>query len=637
MGWRIRVAGWALAAAICVAAGGSVRADQNQKFGEVTDVEWQLQPPVDFPDANAAVLFDRIRVEGGSGDIWRHVRMKAFNRAGVSDISEVSIDYSKKDRIRDLKAQTLAPGGEVYRVAGGAIYEKSIGDERQKTFAFPQADSGCIVEYTYKIIGKKPVYWDYQPFSHPIYTYEMEYTFRTSKAIAGPYWSYDYYTHNVVVGKVPSRTELPNFIWKVEEIPAMTDEPYMGFKRSYQPAASVFLKPLAGIEMLQRKQWPIMGEMLHGVYREYMTQTPIVDSTVGSIVTELNSSYEKAKAIYNFVTSSVETRQNRYGQEFHHDNIEGILTQGYGTSTEKNLLLVEMLVKAEIKAWPVMICTRDVAKFTSELISPYQFNHLIVFAEVEQGGIYLDATTKYNAFGTLPPLCRTDVGLLLDDSESELVDIITNDPASTRTDMCTYRLDTFGRATCTTAAMCTGYLTAAYGRAYETSEPDEFLDDDILHITRDGYHRGTFETSLDSLHRFRVVTGYTVEGAARQLEDNLVADLPENVFSRNPFQSKRRTFPIDFRYPFTYQAIVTIIGPNGAAVSAAPPDTAFMVDGLIFERRCSGDGQTVQIKSTVKVGRPLFEVAEYTDVREFFIEVEKAAAEKVVFSMMGGQ
>ncbi len=637
------IAGVALSAAVLTAAAGGT-AWAQQEFGEITEREWQLQAPSDYREANALVIFDRIYVIGATGEERRHIRYKVLNKQGIEDVGEREFSYSKREHLEDLKAQTVLPGGQAIAVAQSDFHTRKVGDRINCTFAFPQADSGCILEYSYRLWGGGWMYSDYRIFSHAVYTLETEFALEVGVGL-----QYQFRTRNVPLGKRdPVVVKLPGaemkakqkFIWELTNLPPIDDdEPYRGFWADFVPSLTYTYSSMERKATNQdaMDKWRDIGQVWEAHLNEYIGKPRDFKPFVRGLIKGLDSSYQKSKALYDWVVGEIATRQDDFSDNFHHDGIGDLLKAKYGTSGEKNLLLLEMLRTAGVKAWPILICTRDYAKFDPTWLGADQFTHAIVFAEVEQGGIYLDATSKYNTYGTLPPVCRTDIGLLLDGDKSELVKITTGEPASNRIDMVTYRLDQAGNASCSTSVMCTGYLTAAYGRAYETTEPDEYLDDDILGITHDGYKRGTFEATLDSLHRFRVVTGYTVEGAARSMEENLVVDMPPGMFSRNPFRNKRRTFPINFNYPYTYQSIVQIVGPDGSVAASAPPDTAFMVDGLLYERHCSADGSMVQIRNSLKVGKPLFEVDEYPDLREFFVEVEKASAEKVVFTMTGGQ
>jgi len=628
--------------ALCGSAAGA-----GPEYGEIAEAEWQIGPPADYPEANAVVIFDRVyrsmTIPQGEFspqlELRRHVRMKAFNKAGAEEIGNGSFGHSEKDHVSDLCAHTVTPDGQVFKVNDKDFLTRKAGSTTIVTFAFPQADSGCILEFTYKVWGGSYIRWETIPFSHEVYTLETEYVLEVP---VGP--QYQYRAHNLpagtgnpVVEKLPG-TDMKakkRFTWRVQNVLPVQDEPYMGFERDYVPAVSLVLSDLSRKATVADavEQWSTIGQLWEtAVVDEYCSEPRDFKKRLREIVKGLKTDYDKSKALYSFAVSTIETRQDGFDDGFHHDNLAGLWREKFGTAGEKNLLLLAMLRSERIRAWPIMICTRDVAAFEPTWVDPLQFSHMIIFAEVEQGGIYLDATTKYNAYGTLPPVCRTDIGLLLDGDKSELVKVVTNDPPSSRIDLIVYWMDAEGNAACSTSALFTGYLCSNYGRRYETREANDFLDRDILNVDAPGYRRGSFEATLDSLGRLRVMTGYAVEGAGRRLDDHLAVNCPATMFSRNPFESERRVFPVNFNHAFTYQAIARIVGPEGSTVSQLPPDTSFAYEGLLYERQSSSEGQAAQVHSKFTVSRPLFEVDEYMMVRLFFQRVESALGEQVVFT-----
>ena len=54
-----------------------------QKWGKITDDEWAIQAPADYPEANAVIIFSRatLRVTPDVIEIEYHYRMKVLNSA----------------------------------------------------------------------------------------------------------------------------------------------------------------------------------------------------------------------------------------------------------------------------------------------------------------------------------------------------------------------------------------------------------------------------------------------------------------------------------------------------------------------------------------------------------------------------
>ncbi len=637
---------FALVAVVCLwCAPGHCEFGDN--WGVVTVLEQTAGAPADYPEANALVLFDRGYqvIEIPHGELYphtvfkRHVRMKVLNRAGVDEVGNAEFAHYKSDMLEGVKAQTINPDGSIYEVAGGDFHDKKVGRWYYRTFAFPKVDSGSIVEYTYTIYRSQTIGFEPWYFHHSVYTLESSITFEM-----GGGFSYDYRTRNVsATDQRPieqtleglGRTTAKAYTWRLNNLPPIRVEPYMTCVEDYMSSLELRFTGIHTDAYVYKSpdEWKDLGLAEESGLHDYKTKPRKFKKLIHDVTKGCKTDYDKSKAIYQYVTSTIETRQDGYYGTAAHDNLSELMREGWGTAWEKNILLVEMLRAAHVKAWPILICTRDAAHFDPRWLNLNQFTHFIVFTEVEQGGIYLDATSKYCAYGTLPPTCRTDAGLLIDSDNSELVKIITNDPTSMRVDMHKIRLSADGNAACSTTSIYSGYFAADYGRRYETDNPDDFVRYDVLGGPSATYHAGSHDCQLDSLSRLHVTADYTLDGCGRRLDNHLVVQPMACMFAENPFKSRKRFFPVDFNYAFSYQDVVQLQAPEQAAVSSLPADTLVAIDGISFERKSISDGPMATVQMKVTVSRPYFEVGEYERLRGFFDKVATLASEQVVFSL----
>lgn len=648
----MRSAGWGCLLFAALLLGGSADSyvSPEREWGVVTEQEWATSAPADYPEANAVILFDHghqtieiIRQRGlyPEATFKRHVRIKILRAEGVNAAGDMDFPYDPDAGLQDVKAQTILPDGRTFEVAEDAMFEQSIGDRHFRSFAFPHLETGCIVEYTYTTYDdnvKSVAPWY---FHNSMYTLESGYTLEV-----GAGFRYAYQTRNMPpeiakpitaemegLGKKPNRS----YTWIMRSLPPIAKEPFMTCVEDYKSAVHVLFKGLATDRRYYegRDTWPEIAMLFESVLDDYTKLQRGFRKIVHDVVRGRSTDYEKAKAIYNFMTDSIVTRQSGFRLATHHDRLGDVLDDCYGTSMEKNLLMIEMLRKQHIDAWPILIPTRDQGRFDAEWLDLDQFNHLIAFVEVEQGGIYLDASSKYCAFGTLPPLCRTNVGLLLDGDKSELVRIVTNDPVSYRLDVTTVNINPDGAAACSTSAVLCGYLAAQYGINLETSDPESFIRERLLGDPDAGYVPGDYETTLDSLNRLFIRTDYALPDLGDVLDRNLVVTPPCCLFEENPFDSKQRFFPIDFNFPFTYQNVVRLQGPPDAGIADLPHDTSFAIDGISYERILLTNGSNVEVNMKVSIEKPFFDVDEYDQVRSFFESVQSVNRDAVVFAMEG--
>jgi len=211
-----------------------------QKYGKITDEEWQVQAPPEYPEANAVILFDHgcLEVTSDIVSITCHVRIKVLTDAGISDVGERTISYFKDyDKVKDLRAHTLTPDGRKFEVKRDAVFEKEMGDLGQQILVFPAVTPGCIVDYEYRLISER---WNYLPlwyFQNELWTNESRFTLELH-----PGFTYDVDYQNVPVQLQKSQdgrrqrddgntlalvSWINTFTWSMNDLPPVTSEPYM--------------------------------------------------------------------------------------------------------------------------------------------------------------------------------------------------------------------------------------------------------------------------------------------------------------------------------------------------------------------------------------------------------------------------
>jgi hypothetical protein len=291
-----------------------------------------------------------------------------------------------------------------------------------------------------------------------------------------------------------------------------------------------------------------------------------------------------------------------------------------------------MLKLAGVKAWPVLVSTRSHGQVPPDVFRIDKFNHLLVFAEVEQGGIYLDASSAYCRYGMLPAQCRTDCGLLIDSDKSTLVKVMAAEPVSVRADLTNMKLDQDGNAVCSLTSVFTGYLAIEYGSNYERSDPEEFIKEQYLDNPSFEYTLESYSCEMDSLGRLIVKAVLNLPHTASILSDHLSTQVYQPMLGRNPFVRERRQFPVDFNYPQTYENLVQIYPPPGFAIKTLPEPTQLSVDGLTYTRVPQPIEGGVSWDCKIEIARPRFEANEYPLIRDFFNKVALRSQEEILFT-----
>ena len=627
----------------------------GREWGVVDKGDWLLKAPADYPEANAVIILDSGSigyVNQNTKDIedilvgvyghlvyLRHVRIKVLKKAGAEEVGDVQFRFLKDEELGGIKAHTMHSDGSIDEVKKEDFFVKKINDIRYMTFSFPSVDSGDIVEYVYSIVLSKLISSYEWYFQNPVYTLESKFSFDVPRNA-----QYTYFTRNVPeYNKKPLKLvfnegtfqEYVTYNWNLTRLHPARQEPFMSCLSNYVAHLTINLSAFKNYfyQYEFAKTWQELGLGFNDIFQSYCRKPRGFRQMVKKLVKGVDSKYEISKVIYNHIINEIQTRQDKFSFGSFHDKMSETLEERHATSAEKNLLLVEMLKQAGVKAWPVLISTRDNGIIDPQLMDVEQFNHIIAFAEVEQGGIYLDATSQYCPYGILPPVCRTNAGLLIDGYNSELMKIITAQPKSNRVEVVRIQIDPQGGAEFSIQSKFTGYLAAEFGMKYEAKEPDDFIKDDFLSCSDFDFKVGEYNCLMDSANRFTVETAVSAENFAALLDDNVSIIPPCFMFNSNPFKEEQRQFPVDFNYPFTYHNIVQINLADSVTSYTFPEDVRYVIDGASYTRQTRFTQLGASIERKLEIEKPIYNVEEYPDVREFFRVVAEANHEPLIFQV----
>ena len=621
----------------------SAAAEDKVKFGKISPEEWQIGAPADYPEADAVVIFSIGHLEIKSENIVMdcHFRIKILTEAGAEKVGDQSITWHKEyDKVKRFSAHTITPDGKKQEVEKDAIFTKTAGEYLEKTFTFPAVKPGSIVEYSYTVINER--FW----YLSPWYFQTDIYTLRSSFSVSIPTG----YVYNVLYKNVPPMFREPRveerldmdgnlslgetvktFTWAQRDLRPITDEPYMSSEYDYRSSLrfQIVSYDYRGFKWDYWEGWDKKAEFLEQRFGEYQNAKGDIRKLAEQITGELATPREKSRAIYDRIVSEYRTTNEYTHGYFGHERMSELLETRSGTGEEKNLLLVQMHKEADIPAWPVMISTRDHAKLDPDYPDLRQFDYLIAFVQFGNEYEFLDCSSRLTPYGLLPPNCLVDGGLLLDGKESQLVRVRGQSIFSGRTDLTTMSIGEDGLVTCSTLCSFRGYYASSYGRRYERTTPEEFVKDEFLSNLNTEYQLGRHECRLDSADSFVLTVDYTAPDLVNKLDNNLVIQPVGYAFRNNPFESKRRFFPVDFNYPFTYKNVVNIRVTDSVQRYMLPADTVVTIPGASFARECRQTGSDANVTTTLIIERPEFLPDAYSQLRNFFDQVARAGEDDV--------
>ena len=617
-----------------------------QEWGKVTDEEWAIGAPTDYPEASAIILFhigkievtlDRIKIE-------YHIRIKILDQAGAEDAGEWSIEWNDKyDKIKNFKAHTITPDGKKHKIDKKTVFESETGDFRRKSFAFSKLSPGVILEYKYTHKSERFRYLRPWYFQNHLYTMLSQVT-----AGVAPGFSYaidfsnvpginrsakeDKYLNHTSNSGAP--TYIKTFTWKMENIPPITEEPYMSAIDDYRAfirfQLESFSEQMDYINFI--RTWPEEGDW----FRKYRTDDfdnagSRVKKLTEQITSDLNTPKQKSIAIYNWVTDSISTIWELSNKWFYQKNIDHLLDERVGFGEDKNYLIAKMHNAAGIDAWPVLISTRSNGKFNPHQGDIRQFNCLITFVQMGNEWSFIDASGRYTPYGILPPNYLTEGGLLLDGSNSDLVKMVIKPAESNRYDSTMIVIDSAKQVTGKVNCLFTGYYAAAISQIEQKTEKEEFIDKYFRNKIKAECEWENLVFTKDSLDNLTETIQFSSSDMITELGDNILINPIRLAFGENIFDTKKRFFPVDFMYPFNYINQVDIVCQTDFSEIDLPPDTSFNIPGAVFVRQCTQNDSIITVITQLRIEQPLFEPRQYSKLREFFEMVVLTTDDPVTF------
>ena len=198
-----------------------------------------------------------------------------------------------------------------------------------------------------------------------------------------------------------------------EEINSVHDTYSAGYKRfSFEitdiPAVSMYVNSphwkdlIPWIDISTVSEWSEIVDWYKDLYRGQCFRTYAIESKVKELCDGLEHRDDRIKAIYNFVSNSIEYEDLSFQYSaFVPETAEAVMLDGYGDCKDQSVLLIAMLEIAGIESY-IALNTPDYSGKNPYLPSS-RFSHTVVIVPDESGEIVLDPTSQYLTFPELPP------------------------------------------------------------------------------------------------------------------------------------------------------------------------------------------------------------------------------------------
>lgn len=401
-------------------------------FGKPAFEEWAIKDCAFDKDAGAMVLIheafsyseDNLQLITS-----HHLRIKILKQSGYNAavVKIPFIRFYNFERIIQINALTLNKNGDdkidKQKVTKKTIYTSNINEVLGEiTFVFPSVKEGSILEYQYKSV--KQNYFGLQDWY-----FQREIPVLTSryhlKMIPNKSFSY-----RMIQNAETETTILPgkdNIFVEMRKIPALNAEPYMDCIDDYRQRINFKVNGYDsrwgnGQVGTLTTSWSILNSIL--LYNKHFGPQIVKNVTAASSLTDsaknIADEFKRMLFIYKQVRNRVTWNKKN---NILANNVDKIWDTATGDNGDINMLLVNLLNSAQLKAFPLLISKRYNGKVDSTYPYTEQFNALFACVIINGKKRILDATDKYNSGNLTPFSVLNTTAFLIDRNNGELITI----------------------------------------------------------------------------------------------------------------------------------------------------------------------------------------------------------------------
>lgn len=613
-------------------------------FGKVEKADLEMKDCDFDAKAEAVVLFDVGELYCDLSGVVvnmsmeRHIRIKILKDKGKerANIKLRYTSYRNIEYIKNLTAQTynLDASGNIVttKVEKNLIFKKDIDKYKsEEVFTFPEVKAGSIIEYKWTQSWSTWVLEDwYFQRSIPVKYSRYRINFPNEiEVYATPLCVLPY------ENKKESKSTRNIQIYSMKNIPALRDEPYISCDNDYLQRLE--LRFLAVNYPSYReslvKTWPeriktLMEDEDFGVQlKRNIPRTADLDEQLKNVT----DPYYKMKIIHAYVRRNMEW--NGKSNIWAEAGVRAAWKDKKGTSGEINLILVNLLKDAGLKAHAILVSTREHGIVQSSVADVSQFDKVLAYVEIDDKTYILDATEKNTPSWLIPMNVMYSEGLVIE--KPETVEWgwkpIWNDKTIAKNVVVLQgAIDENGFMN----GRCSLY-SYDYARLQRIEEArkdkkqflEKYFRSEMQGATVDSLEFENLEAdSMPLVQKVQFKIPVSNSGEYSFFSTNLFTRL-EN----NPFVADTRFSDVFFGVNQNLSIIANITIPPGYVFETLPKNMRMIMPdtSISITRRLVSENNQLSVRVSLDFLKPFFTTQEYPDFKEFYKQLFAILSEQI--------
>lgn len=578
-------------------------------------------------------------LSGDFVDIQHWVRIKIFNQQGFEHATVVIpyVSANRESRITNINAKTYNINDrgviETVTITKQEIFkEKTDRDESAVRFTFPGVKPGSVIELTYTEKKEYTVYLEPWLLQHLIPT-------RLSVCKLTYPTALDVVTR--ITGSLPlinttdtSWKQIISNSFTASNIKAFTPEPMMTSLNDNLQKIEFAITPYNHYWMIRdsftlQDKW---GYLIYSLLRSPLFGTQIQANVPGtgddiSRIKNLPSTADKVKAVYDLVTHNIRWNKSDY---FSNTDLAGTWQSKSGSKTEINLLLLNLLQKTGVHAYPLLVSTRENGKTNIDFPDFGQFSGTDVLVEDGDTHFVLDGTLSHQSYKLPPYNILNRYALIIDKKQCKWIYVNDKRPLLKNFVSVKAELDSTGILKGEVRINYHDYAKADVltRKSDEESTSKDLLQSDINDIKIDSVKQMNIDDpELPLIKAFAFTLSMNQTGKFYFLDPFFLSP-----FKKNPFTSNVRKTEVDFGCNQYYSVNMYITLPPNITVSDLPTNKEIILadSSFSFARFTAAQNNAIIIRSHFEISSPVFSTGEYPSLKQAFEKMYALLNERIV-------
>jgi hypothetical protein len=409
----------------------------------------QVSLPAYPDDTDAVVLLDeRSTTVSSAGEVHITYR-KAYKilRSEGRSKGTLYVYFDNDTRLTYLKAWGITSKNEEYEakeeqaVETTAYSEGLYADTHYKVLQIPGAQPGNVIGYEYQQKQRPLVMQAIWSFQDEIPVRRARFTLELPSN-----WSYNAYWRNHAIAN-PQQNGENRWTWELTDIEPVRSEPQMPTWRSVAGQFGVSFAPKMSDQ--SNNSWAQIGRWYSQLTTGRREITPAIRDKTREILAGSTDPMDKIRRLTSYVQHGIRYVAIEIGIGGYQPHAaQEVLAGGYGDCKDKVTLLNTMLREAGVDSYYLLI-NDDRDYVAPDFPSPLGFNHVILAIratiDLKGPGMYailphkklgplllFDPTDSSTPLGYLPPSLQSNHGLLVTDTDGELVELPLLAPLANR-------------------------------------------------------------------------------------------------------------------------------------------------------------------------------------------------------------